>query len=207
MSSGAPLNTLPSATLVATLWPASPARAARSARRPAVDWTRGVLLVVLGCFLLTLASKVQVPLYPVPMTLQTLAVLVIGAAYGWRLAGATLLAYVAQGVAGLPVFAGPVAGPAALLGPTGGFILGFVAAAVFVGWFAERGWDRPLLRLAALMTAGHLIVFAFGLAWLATFAGPARAWTLGAEPFLLATLLKTALAVAAMQAGWTLIRR
>jgi biotin transport system substrate-specific component len=206
MSSGAPLNTLPSATLVATLWPASPSRR-RSARRPAVDWTRGVLLVVLGSFLLTVASKVQVPLYPVPMTLQTLAVLVIGAAYGWRLAGATLLAYVAQGAAGLPVFAGPVAGPAVLMGPTGGFILGFVAAAVFVGWFAERGWDRPLLRLAVLMTVGHLIVFAAGLAWLAHAVGPARAWTLGAEPFLLATLLKTGLAVAAMQAGWTLIRR
>lgn len=206
MSSGTPLNPMPSSTLVGTLWPVKSATG-RKADRRTIDWTRSILLVVLGCFVLTLSAKIQVPLYPVPMTLQTLAVLVLGAAYGWRLAGATLVAYVAQGAAGLPVFAGPVAGPAALMGPTGGFILGFVAAAIFVGWFAERGWDRPLARLTVLMTLGHLIVFAFGLAWLSTFAGPARAWMLGAQPFLLATLLKTALAVAAMQAGWTLIRR
>ncbi len=206
MSSGAPLNTMPSSTLVGTLWPVKSGYGRRTDRR-ATDWTRSVLLVVLGSVVLALAAKIQVPLYPVPMTLQTLAVLVIGASYGWRLAGATLVAYVAQGAAGLPVFAGALAGPAALMGPTGGFLLGFVAAAVFVGWFAERGWDRPLARLVVLMTLGHLVIFAFGLAWLSTFAGPTHAWILGAQPFLLATLLKTALAVAAMQAGWTLIRR
>ena len=207
MSSGAPVNPLPTVTLVGAIWPATPPRAAPRRGGRGIDWTRTVLLVVLGSVLLTASAKIQVPFYPVPMTLQTLAVLVLSAAYGWRLATATLAAYVLEGAAGLPVFAGAGAGPAYLLGPTGGFVLGFLAAAAFVGWFAERGWDRPLARLAALMVVGHALVFAFGLAWLAWLVGPARAWTLGAEPFLLATLVKTALAVALMQAGWTLIRR
>lgn len=196
-------------TLVASLWPAQRPRRAAAGRTGmrGVDWTRAVLLVVLGGVLLTLSAKVQVPSYPVPLTLQTLAVLVLSAAYGWRLAGTTLVAYVLEGAAGLPVFAGPSPGYVSLMGPTGGFILGFVIAGLFVGWFAEQGWDRPLARLAGLMVAGHAIVFAVGLPWLAHFTGVEKAWLLGVQPFLLATLVKTALAIALMRAGWTLIRR
>jgi biotin transport system substrate-specific component len=163
--------------------------------------------VAAGVALLIASAKIQVPFYPVPMTLQTLAVLLIGAAYGWRLGGLTVALYIAQGAAGLPVFAGPVAGAAYLAGPTGGFIVGFFFAAVVTGYLAERGWDRSLLSVIAMMAIGHAVNFAFGLGWLATIMPLAKAWAVGAAPFMLATLLKTALAVAAMQAAWSLARR
>lgn len=197
MSSGAPfVPTLP-ATLVGVLWPT---RGSGVALRAAV-------LMLIGSALLTLSAKIQVPFPPVPMTLQTLVVLVIGAAYGWRLGAATVLLYLAEGLSGLPVFAGPAAGPLYLAGPTAGFLVGFVAAAAVTGFLAERGWDRPLARVVALMAIGHGVIFAFGLGWLSALLGPAKAWALGAQPFLLATLLKTALAAALLQAGWTLVRR
>lgn len=207
MSSGAPVDAS-SRTLVATLWPRA-TRDAGSAAGPVLRnrWLRGAVLVLLGTGLLTLSAKAQVPFVPVPMTLQTLVVLLLGAAYGWRLGAATVGAYLIEGAAGLPVFAGPMAGPAYLAGPTGGFLLGFLLAAAVVGVLAERGWNRTPARLVALMALGHLVIFAAGLAWLAQFAGFARAWTLGAEPFVLATLLKTALAAALLQAGWTFARR
>lgn len=199
MSSGAPTVVMPSPTLVGLVWPAR-GGAVGSALRAAV-------LVLAGNLLLVLSAKVQVPLPPVPMTLQSLAVLVIGAAYGWRLGTATVLAYLAEGALGLPVFATSVPpGPAYFAGPTGGFLLGFVAAAFVVGFLAERGWDRPLLRVVLLMAIGHAVMFAFGLAWLALLFGPAKAWFVGAQPFLLGTAIKTALAAAVMQVGWSLVR-
>jgi biotin transport system substrate-specific component len=141
------------------------------------------------------------------MTMQTLVVLLIGAAYGWRLGGATVALYLAQGAMGLPVFAGPIAGPAYMMGPTGGFLLGFLASALLVGYMAERGWDRSLLRVVAMMALGHAVIFAFGLAWLSTLLPLSDVWARGAAPFALATLLKTALAAAAMHAAWTVASR
>ena len=197
MPSGSP--TVPTAdaprTLIASLWPS---------RGGAAAVMRAAALAFLGTVLLTLSAKIQVP-GPVPMTLQTLVVLVIGAAYGWRLGGATVLLYLAEGFAGLPVFAGAAAGPAYFAGPTGGFLLGFLAAAMAVGCLAERGWNRSLLRVVLLMALGHAIIFAFGLSWLAVLVGPAKAWALGAAPFAAATLVKTALAAAVMQAAWTVV--
>lgn len=199
MSSGAPTVVMPPSTLVGLAWPAR-GGAVGSALRAAV-------LVLAGNLLLVLSAKVQVPLPPVPMTLQSLAVLVIGAAYGWRLGTATVLVYLAEGALGLPVFATALsAGPAYFAGPTGGFLFGFAAAAFVVGFLAERGWDRPLLRVVVLMAIGHAVMFAFGLAWLAVLFGPAKAWLVGAQPFLLGTGVKTALAAAVMQAGWSLVR-
>ncbi len=189
MSTGAAPLAAP-ATLMSLVWPA------RSALRAAV-------LMIAGATLLAVSAKVQVPFYPVPMTLQTLVVLVIGAAYGWRLGGATVALYLAEGLAGLPVFAGPVAGPAYMAGPTGGFLVGFLAAAMATGFMAERGWDRSLLSVIAMMALGHAVIFAFGLGWLATLMPAAKAWAVGAAPFAAATLLKTALAAALMQAAWS----
>jgi biotin transport system substrate-specific component len=97
------------------------------------------VLAVIGSILLTISAKIQVPFWPVPMTMQTLVVLVLGVAYGWRLAGATVLLYLAQGALSLPVFAGG-GGLAYMSGPTGGYLVGFLLAAVAVGWLAERGW-------------------------------------------------------------------
>jgi biotin transport system substrate-specific component len=161
---------------------------------------RVVALALGGTLALAVSAKVQVPFYPVPMTLQTLVVLVLGAAYGARLAAATVALYLLEGLFGLPVFAGAVAGPAYMAGPTGGFLIGFVAAAAFVGFCADRGWDRSLLRLFVSMTLGHALVFAFGFAWLAVLIGPEKALVAGVAPFVLATVLKTLLAVALVAA-------
>lgn len=184
-------------TLAGRLWPA------RDEGRFAA--LRAILLIALGTALLTLSAKIEVPFRPVPMTMQTLVVLVIGATYGLRLAGATVAAYILQGALGLPVFAGPVAGVAYLMGPTGGFILGFLAAALVTGFMAERGFDRSLIRITVMMFIGHAIIFIAGLGWLSTVMPLAQAWALGAMPFMAATLLKTALAVALVQSAciWT----
>src|SRR6195256_4764108 len=131
-------------SLAAVLWPDRSAYVVRS-----------VILVALGTALLTLSAKVNLPLPYVPMTLQTLVVLVIGAAYGWRLGGTTVMVYLAEGGSGLPVFAGPVGGLAPLLGPTAGYLVGFVAAAFTTGWLSERGWDRSMPLLFVAMGAGH----------------------------------------------------
>jgi biotin transport system substrate-specific component len=186
-------------TLAGQIWPS------RDETRYAA--LRALLLVAAGSVLLTLSAKVQVPFIPVPMTMQTFVVLVIGATYGLRLGGATVAAYLLQGALGLPVFAGPVAGLAYMAGPTGGFLMGFLAAALVMGFLAERGWDRSLGRVAIMMTIGHAVIFAFGLGWLSTLLPLDKAWAAGVAPFALATILKTALAVLAMKAGWTFAKR
>jgi len=156
---------------------------------------RSMLLIALGTALLTLSAKVNLPLPYVPMTLQTLVVLVIGAAYGWRLGSVTVMAYLAEGALGLPVFAGPVGGLAPLLGPTAGYLIGFVAAAFTTGWLSERGWDRTVPLLFVAMGLGHIIILGCGLAWLALGIklGFAKAWLVGIAPFLAASVIKNAL--------------
>jgi biotin transport system substrate-specific component len=176
---------------------------------PARSLTRAAVLMAVGSALLAVSAKIQVPFYPVPMTMQTLVVLVIGAAYGWRLGGATVALYLVEGAWGLPVFAGPVAGIGYMAGPTGGFLMGFLAAAMVTGLMAERGWDRSLGRVLAMMAGGHAVIFVFGLAWLAPMFqfDFGRAWAAGVAPFYAATVLKTALAAALMQAGWMTVAR
>jgi biotin transport system substrate-specific component len=185
------------ATLAGLLWP--------SREDPRFMALRAVVLMVLGTALLTISAKVQVPFLPVPMTLQTLVVLLIGATYGWRLGAATVVLYLAEGAFGLPVFANtpPAAASLAYLaGPTGGFLIGFVAAAAVTGYLAEHGWDRPFLRVLAMMIIGHAVIFGFGLGWLSALMPFDKAWAVGAQPFVLATILKTALAAVVMQAAW-----
>lgn len=201
MASGSPTIPLPS-TLAALLWPTQSTTLAAALRT--------AILVLAGNLLLVVSAKIQVPLPPVPVTMQSLAVLVLAASFGWRLGAGTVVLYLLEGVSGLPVFANTppaVAGPLYVAGPTGGFLIGFVVAAAVVGFLAERGWDRPLARVGALMILGHAVMFAFGFGWLALHIGAAKAWSVGVEPFLWATLLKTALAAALMQAGWALVRR
>jgi biotin transport system substrate-specific component len=189
-------------TFAEVLWPARPGTPAGTAR--------ALILAVLGSALLVLSAKARVPLGPVPITMQSMVVVMLGAAYGWRLGALTVLLYLAEGLAGLPVFTNtpPAApGPLYFAGPTGGFLIGFVAAAATTGWLAERGWERTPARLLAAMAIGHVVLFAPGYAWLSVLMGPAKAWAVGVEPFILATLLKTALAAALTWAGWTLLRR
>jgi len=155
---------------------------------------RAAVLVVLGTALMALSAKIQVPFYPVPMTLQSGVVLLIGGAYGWRLGGLTMLAYIAEGLAGLPVFAGPVAGPAYLAGPTAGYLVGFVVSAALMGLAVERGWTRSLAEMAVAVAVASLIPFVTGVAWLAVLVGPAAAIDVGLVPFIPAAILKGALA-------------
>ena len=195
--------TTPSPTLALHLWP--------TAGR---NLMRNVALVVLGCTLLWVSAKVKVPFWPVPMTLQTFAVMGLAAAYGSRLGVATVIAYLAAGAAGLPVFTNTppdIAGPAYLLGPTGGFLIGFVAAAFIVGIAADRNWDRSVPKLLAAMLAADAALFVLGLAWLGV-AVPALgfSWGLleaGLFPFLLGDLLKVLIAALAVPAAWRLLGR
>jgi biotin transport system substrate-specific component len=157
---------------------------------------RGAILMALGTALLTLSAKVNLPLPYVPMTLQTLVVLIIGAAYGWRLGSATVIAYLAEGAIGLPVFAGPVGGLAPLVGPTAGYLYGFALAAVATGWLSQRGWDRSVLWLFVAMGIGHVLILGAGFAWLVfgMKLGVDKAWLVGIVPFIAASLVKNALA-------------
>ncbi|MBR0901476.1 biotin transporter BioY [Bradyrhizobium liaoningense] len=183
------------------MWPTRPGET--------VGALRAIVLIVLGTALMALSAKVNVPLPYVPMTLQTLVVLMIGAAYGWRLGSATMIAYLAEGALGLPVFAGPVGGIAPLLGPTAGYLFGFVAAAFVTGWLAERGWDRSVVLLFAAMAVGHIVILAAGFGWL-TFGvglGAAKAWQIGIAPFIAGSLVKNALGAALMPAARRIVDR
>lgn len=175
------------------------------------DILRAVALVVLGTAFLTLSAKIKVPFWPVPMTMQTFAVMALAAAYGMRLGGATVLAYLAEGAAGLPVFTGTPEqgiGLAYMMGPTGGYLVGFLLAALLVGWFADRGWSRSVWKLGAVMLLANVVLFAPGLLWLGQVIGwdkPVLA--LGLYPFVLGGIAKTALAAALVPALWTVVGR
>ncbi|WP_441232206.1 biotin transporter BioY [Tardiphaga sp. 215_C5_N2_1] len=156
---------------------------------------RAVVLAAFGVALLAVSAKINLPLPYVPMTLQTLVVLMIGAVYGWRLGTLTIIAYLAVGALGLPVFAGPVGGLKPLAGATAGFLSGFVVAAFITGWFSERGWDRSMVRLFVVMAIGHIVIMAMGFAWLAygMKLGAEKAWLVGVMPFLAGALVKNTL--------------
>jgi biotin transport system substrate-specific component len=178
---------------------------------------REVALCLAGALLLTLSSKVSVPLLPVPMTLQPLAVLCIGAAYGTRLSVLTVVAYLLSGICGLPVFANtpPLpAGPLYLLGPTGGFLLSYIPAAAFMGLVAEAKLDRRFATMLPCALLANAMILICGFLWLAFAAnvgasghgiGMAAAWSKGVAPFLLGNVLKAALAAAILPATWSLL--
>ncbi len=160
----------------------------------------GSLLIALGA-----QAALHLPFSPVPITAQTLAVLLTGALLGSRRGALSVLAYLMEGLAGWPVFSAGRAGLAHLLGPTGGYLLGFVAAAYLTGYLAERGWDRRVGTTVLAMLAGNAALYAPGLAWLARFVGASQALTLGLYPFIIGDLLKIALAAALLPTGWKVL--
>lgn len=166
-----------------------------------------VALVILGTLVMAIAAKIKVPFFPVPMTLQTLAVFGIAAAYGQKLGVATMLAYIFEGLIGLPVFAGAVAGPAYMAGPTAGYLAGFVVAAAIVGWAADKGWSRNPFKMFGTMLAADVVVFGLGFAWLSTLIGTSKAFEFGVLPFVLGDIVKIALASAIVAALWKVFRR
>lgn len=168
------------------------------------------MLVIVGSLLLTLSAKVQVPFYPVPMTLQTLVVLLLGLVYGPRLGLFTVTFYLAQGAVGLPVFAGTPEkgiGLAYMMGPTGGYLFGFMVAVGLTGFLARRGYDRSALKVSINMILGNIVIYSFGLLWLGSFVGyNEKVITLGLTPFILGDLLKIALATVSLPLIWTYLK-
>lgn len=172
--------------------------------------------VLLGTLLLTISAKINVPVWPVPVTLQSFAVAAIAAAFGARMAVATVALYLAQGAMGLPVFA-TGGGFAYLVGPTGGFLLAFVLMAYIVGRAADLGATRRPLALFGAMLAGNLVMFACGFAWLLTLSGQAgwidpanplaSAFAGAVQPFLVWDALKMALAALSVTGLMHLIGR
>lgn len=184
-------------TLATVLWPSD--RALRHAA-----------LIAIGTILLTLSAKVQIPFWPIPMTMQTYVVVVLGMAYGTRLGVATVVSYLVLGAMGLPVLAGTPErgiGLAYIVGPTGGYLLGFVVAAALAGELAARGWDRSFAWTLLGMALAHLLIFVPGVAWLAVSVGWERAFAVGFVPFIGATVAKTLLGVATMPLAWRLVGR
>jgi biotin transport system substrate-specific component len=151
-------------------------------------------LLAVGVLVLAGTSRVSIPVGPVPVTMQTLAVVLIGAVYGWRLGGACVAAWLVAGACGLPVFSEASAGIHKFVGPTAGYLFAFPIAAMAVGRLMERGWDGGRLpRLLVLMLFGHAICLAVGASWLARSTGWDGAWIKGVEPFLVGGALKSVL--------------
>lgn len=162
-------------------------------------------LALFGSLLIALSGKVTVPFWPVPATLQTLAIFTIAAAFGRKLAVATLLLYLAEGAMGLPVFT-KGGGLAYFAGPTTGYLVGFVIAAGLTGWAADRGFDRNALKLFAVNLLGTAIILALGAAWIALMFGADKAIAWGVGPFIATDVIKAALAAAIIPAGWQIVR-
>jgi len=188
-------------TLIGTLWPADSTS----------KFLRLSILAVVGTILLTVSAKIQIPFYPVPMTMQTFVVLIIAMAFGWRLALATILLYLAEGAVGLPVFAGTPEkgiGLAYMMGGTGGYLVGFVLAAAVCGWLAERGWDRNVLTTTLVMLIGNVLIYVPGLLWLGSLLGwdkPILQW--GLTPFILGDIAKLVLAAFVLPLVWKAVKR
>lgn len=168
--------------------------------------TMDVLAVVAGSLLLTVSAKIQVPFYPVPMTMQTLVVIGLGLTLGPVRGAAAVALYLTQGALGLPVFAGTPEkgiGLAYMMGPTGGYLAGYLPAAALAGWLAERGWDRNAFTamLAALLAGA--VIYVPGLLWLGSVVGwdkPVLAF--GLYPFIPGDVMKAVLAAIAFPAAW-----
>jgi biotin transport system substrate-specific component len=170
---------------------------------------REVILMLGGSLFIALAAQLRValPFSPVPVTGQTFAVLLLAALYGSTRGPATVVSYLALGGLGLPVFAGGTFGVASLVGPTAGYLVGFVVAAFVAGFLSERGWDRQLWSTAVSMCIGNGLIYVAGVLWLSRFVGGPAVLSTGVFPFLVGDGLKIALATVLLPAGWTLIGR
>jgi biotin transport system substrate-specific component len=170
-----------------------------------------LVLVAAGIAALVLAAKIKIPMFPVPMTMGTFAVLSIGAAYGTRLGLATILGYMMIGALGFDVFAGSsaeVSGLSYMMGSTGGYLVGYVLAVVALGALAHKGWDRARGKMALALVLGNALIYVPGLIWLTVLYGleaPILSW--GLTPFLLGDVVKLALAALLLPALWSLVGR
>ena len=166
-----------------------------------------IFLIVFGSTLITLSSYITIPLYPVPVTAQTLVVLLIGLSYGSILASLTVGCYLIQGAMGLPVFAGGSAGLATLIGPTGGYLVGFFFAAIALGALAGRGHGKTFISTLMAMLVGNLIIYGCGASWLASFIGIENAIKSGIAPFLYGDMLKILIAAGLLPVAWRVMSK
>ena len=170
-----------------------------------------VALVLFGILALAVAAKIKLPMWPVPLTMGTFAVLTIGAAYGPRLGLATILGYMIVGALGFDVFAGSTAekfGLEYMMGGTGGYLGGYVLATLALGGLARAGWDRSAPRMAGAMLLGNVLIYVPGLIWLGMLYGgdkPILQW--GLTPFVLGDVIKLALAAVILPLAWKLVGR
>jgi biotin transport system substrate-specific component len=175
--------------------------------------SRGLLydaiLVVGGSALLALMSQlvVYLPISPVPITGQTLAVLLLGATLGSRRGALAVLAYLGEAAMGLPILAGGMSGVAAMAGPTGGYLVGFIASAYIAGWFIEKGMGRHVITALMAMLAADLVIYVCGLAWLGVYVGYGQAIALGLAPFVIGDIMKILIAALVMPTAWRLVSR
>lgn len=165
-----------------------------------------ICLLACGVAALAVSAHVKIPFYPVPLTMQTLVVLLIGMAYGSRLGGATVLAYLGAGAAGAPVFASG-AGILYFAGPTGGYLAGFFIATIVLGFLAERGWARSFVTTAFSMLIGIAIIYACGVTWLSQLIGLEKAVSIGILPFVYGDALKLVIASLGMPLAWSFVNK
>ncbi|OYR21101.1 biotin transporter BioY [Brucella thiophenivorans] len=161
-----------------------------------------IAAVAFGTLVLAVSSQIEVPMIPVPITLQTLIVPLIGALYGWRLGMATVLAWLGQAMIGLPVLAGGAGGFAHFAGPTAGYLAAFPIIAALTGYLAERGWNGKNIILAFVsFLAANAICLALGAVWLSGVIGIEKAVAFGVTPFIIGALIKSALGAAILKAA------
>ncbi len=174
-----------------------------------LDSTRTAGLVIVFSLFIAASAQFAIQIGPVPITGQSFAVLLTGALLGSRLGAAAVIAYLIEGALGLPFFAGGGSGIVRFLGPTGGYLVAFPAAAFITGAFAENGWDKRYLTAAAAMFFGSAIILLGGWAWFAilTNTPPVAAFKLAVWPFLAGDIIKIALAAAVLPTGWALLKR
>jgi biotin transport system substrate-specific component len=173
-----------------------------------------LVLVVAGAALTAVAAQIAVPLWPVPITMQTLAVLLVGVSLGAVRGALSLSLYAVLGIVGLPVFSDASSGFAVIAGPTGGYIVGFILAAAFTGWLAQREWDRKWLRSVLAFLGGTVLVFAVGLPWLGAALGALGApndlnsvLQAGLYPFIVGGIVKALLAAGIIGLSWRALDR
>ena len=164
-----------------------------------------IALIIGSSLLIGLCAQLAIPLWPVPVTGQTFAVLMVGALIGARRGCLAVLAYIIEGAAGLPVFAMGRGGFAVLRGFTAGYLVGFIAAAYIVGLLAQKGWDRRIGTTILAMVLGNIVIYTFGLLWLSSLPGINNVLREGLYPFIIGDLLKIALAAILLPSGWKLL--
>ncbi|MGH9931228.1 MAG: biotin transporter BioY [Pyrinomonadaceae bacterium] len=174
-----------------------------------LDWTRSVSLAVVFSLLTALAAQIVIPIGPVPITGSTFAVLLTGALLGSRLGSMAMIVYLVEGSGGLPFFYGGHGGVAHLLGPTGGYLVAFPAAAFITGAFAENGWDKRFVTAVAAMAVGSLVILLAGWVWFSVLMNTnlLAAFKVSVAPHLVGDIIKILLAAAVMPTGWAILKR